>query len=356
MATSFSTALAQPRLPSRSDWVVIGIFWCAALPFIFSDYNDVVAKIGTGRFWVLAVWSVLIPNAFALTLVYVLVPGLLFRGWYVRFMLALVATAFFYGIVFEHVSIFIGQGQWPHISLERAFNGIVWLIRSVGVLAAVLTGKHMFESQQRILSLEKERTEAQLRNLKAQIDPHFLFNNLNVLGALIDRSPQQASAYLHRFSALYRYLIRHQDDDMVLLADELAFVQDYMYLMRQRFGRAYELITTRTTPDSLSVFVLPAAIQALIENAVKHNQGDEKDPLLIEMTLSEQSVTVRNARRPKLTPVESTGTGLRNLTTRYALLSDQPVQIVSTANSFSVTLPLLREVGTSVRVSLHPMP
>jgi two-component system, LytTR family, sensor kinase len=168
-----------------------------------------------------------------------------------------------------------------------------------------------------------------------------------VLGALIQRNPDEAAGYLHRFAALYRYLIRHKDDDVVPLADELTFVNDYTYLIRQRFGHAYELLPTINVPDTLAVFVSPGAVQTLVENAVKHNQGSETDPLLIGLVISEQTITVGHERRPKLTPVASMGTGLQNLQARYRLLTDTPVQVRAGAERFEVILPVLRVVQSS---------
>ncbi len=166
----------------------------------------------------------------------------------------------------------------------------------------------------------------------------------------LQRNPEQASAYLHRFAGLYRYLIRHKDDDVVPLADELAFVDDYTYLIRQRFGRAYQLLTHLRLTDTLTVFVLPGSIQTLIENAVKHNGGSETDPLFITLTLTDRAVTVSNERRPKLTAVDATGTGLKNLQTRYRLLSDREVIIGDEANEFVVMLPVLKQEKNNVLI------
>lgn len=333
---------ATIRQPSRSDWWLIGIFWTAALPFIFMDYPEMTARVGWLRFLTASVWSILMPCLWTLTIIYWLVPGLLFRRAYLLFIMGLVVSAFFYGSIYQIVDLWLFE-QTPIYTIEQLSYGILSLIRSVGILSAILVAKQFHEVQQKLLRTEKERTEAELRHLKAQIDPHFLFNNLNVLDALIQRNPEQASAYLHRFAALYRYLIRHKDDDVVPLADELAFVSDYNYLIRQRFGRAYEVLTHLHVTDALAVFVLPGSIQTLIENAVKHNGGSETDPLLIELTATDETVTVGNELRPKLTVVDSTGTGLKNLQTRYRLLSDRNVVVESASGEFRVTLPVLKQ-------------
>ncbi|TAE31486.1 MAG: hypothetical protein EAZ91_07845 [Cytophagales bacterium] len=329
--------------PTRSDWAVIGVFWAAALPFIFSDYDNVVTKIGWGRYLGLTAWSIVGPLMFTLLLVFGLMPQLLFRQRYLAFILALLGMALGLTYVYR-LGLGVLWNTTPTMTVNQMLNSLISIVEKAGVLSAMLAGKQFFETQQRLTQAEKARTEAELRHLKAQIDPHFLFNNLNVLGSLIQRNPEQATAYLHRFSALYRYLIRHKDDDVVPLADELAFVTDYQYLIGQRFGRAYVFIEKLTVSDSLAVFVPPGSIQTLLENAVKHNGGDERNPLLIELIATDQTITVRNDLRPKLTPVDSTGTGLDNLRKRYGLLSDQPVRVQQDAVEFVVTLPLLRSV------------
>ena len=330
--------LQTARKPSRTDWLLMAIFWSMAFPFMVAGNLD-------RPWWFIGLgWAfdVLISSALALVMVFVLFPAFLFTRRYWLLFVSLLGTL----IVFVTLDRLILLGMYypdQPFRWRSLLTGIVSVVPGASVLASVLTGKQFFETQQRLLRTEKERTEAELRHLKAQIDPHFLFNNLNVLDALIQRNPEQASAYLHRFAALYRYLIRHKDDDVVPLADELSFVSDYNYLIRQRFGRAYEVLTHLHVTDALTVFVLPGSIQTLIENAVKHNGGSETDPLLIELIATDDAVTVANELRPKLTVVESTGTGLKNLQTRYRLLSDRDVVVESASGQFRVTLPVLKQ-------------
>lgn len=325
------------RKPTRSDWVLIGILWIMAFPFMVAgNWEFPWWFVVTG--WL---FNVATHTGPVLVMVYVLFPAFLFTRRYWLLFLSMIVVLLIFGL-FDRLVV------WQMYHADQPFRwmsvmySFVDIAPQAGVLAAVLTGKHFFETQQQLIRAEKERAEAELRHLKAQIDPHFLFNNLNVLGALIERSPEQASAYLHRFSALYRYLIRNKDEDVVPLADELAFLSDYTYLIRQRFGRAYEIVTTVKIADTLSVLVLPGSLQTLVENAVKHNQSSEADPLLIELIISDETAVVRNERRPKLTPVDSTGTGLRNLQARYKLLSDKAVLVQPTTTEFIVSLPILR--------------
>lgn len=331
------------RKPSRSDWSVIGVFWAAALPFIFSDYAQMVSKVGWTRFLGLTTLSIIVPLLLTLVLVFSLMPRLLFRQRYFGFILGLIAVSFTITYLYR-LTLGVLWDVTPTMNQDQLLGTLISIVQKAGILSTMLAGKQFFDTQQRLVLVEKERTEAELRHLKAQIDPHFLFNNLNVLGSLIQRNPEQASAYLHRFSALYRYLIRHKDDDVVPLADEMAFVTDYQYLIGQRFGQAYVFIEKLAVSDSLAVFVPPGSIQTLLENAVKHNQGDERNPLLIELAVTDQTVIVRNDLRPKITPAESTNTGLANLQARYKLLSDHRVQVHRDAVEFVVTLPLLKSL------------
>lgn len=335
--------------PSRSDWKLIATLWAMALPFmVLGNLNRPWWQVGLG--WLVDVG---IHTGLVLLIVYWLFPTFLFTRRY-----ALLFGCMLVGLmVFSTLDRLYMQLAYPTgglISWRSILFALVSIAPRAGVLAAVLAGKHFFETQQRLVRVEKERAETELRHLKAQIDPHFLFNNLNVLAALIERNPQQASAYLHRFSALYRFLIRHKDEDVVALADELTFLDDYIYLIRQRFGRAYELVITLRIPDTLAVLVLPGSIQTLVENAVKHNQASETDPLLIELTITNETAVVRNERRAKLTPAESSGTGLKNVQDRYKLLSDRAVAIQTTATEFRVSLPLLHPAVLTPTLTPHP--
>ena len=127
--------------------------------------------------------------------------------------------------------------------------------------------------------LRQSQTESELRQLRAQIDSHFLFNNLNVLRGLIQHDPAEAHAYLNRFANLYRFLIRHKDDDFVTLAEELQFVYEYVCLLRHRFGAAYGFRQELPAAAELHrLLVVPGTVQLLVENSIKHNAGDDDDP------------------------------------------------------------------------------
>lgn len=191
--------------------------------------------------------------------------------------------------------------------------------------------------------LESEKIAMELSLLKSQINPHFLFNNLNALDDLIDRDKEQAKKYLHRLSKLYRYMIQNMDKDVVTLKEEWEFIDDYTYLLEERFGKAYEFNKTNDLKGLNNYFIPPASLQSLIENAVKHNQGNISEPLKVQIDANVNGIQVSHKKRLKSGNVQSLGTGLTNLKSRYRLLTNEKVRITDD-DTFSVVLPLINRI------------
>jgi two-component system LytT family sensor kinase len=328
--------------PSRSDLAFVAVYWLVVAPILLVQYRA-ENHASAGQVLPEVMGTVVLDTATVALLVGGLLPLVLGR----RRWLGLALFPVFAGLsgvaYFLTYAYLVGRG--PAFSAENILFSVVRHAQSYGLLAVLLTGKRYFEAQRRVLLLQKAQAESELRALKAQIDPHFLFNNLNVLHMLIGQDAQVAGHYLSCFAGLYRYLIRHRDADFVTLADELQFLNDYVYLLRHRFGAAYGFaITLAPDLDPARLHTVPGTLQILVENALKHNSGDDDDPLLISLEVSPTSLRVRNPRRPKHTRPESGGTGLRNLQERYRLLAGRPVQVVADAAFFTVTVPLLRQV------------
>ena len=337
--------------PSRSDLLTIAVYWLVATPFILWTY---VVDFGWARAAGGMAYTVLLDTAAAYVLVFGVLPGLLDsrrRSWALAGLLGfLLSSAILYH---GGYGLLLGKDavRWTLLSL---LSGLLLHAKSYGLLAVLLTGKRYFEVQRHVLQLQKAQTESELRNLKAQLDPHFLFNNLNVLRGLILENPVAANEYLTRLAALYRFLIRHQNEDVVSLAEELQFADEYVYLLRHRFGTAYEFrqeLPGRAVVAEL--LVVPGTLQLLLENAIKHNAGNEDHPLIISVEATAASLSVRHARRPKRTPVDSAGTGLANLRERYRLLFGQEIQVEATPMVFAVTVPLLPQ-ARALGLAAHP--
>lgn len=199
----------------------------------------------------------------------------------------------------------------------------------------------LIKTRERLSAAQRAQSEMQLRLLQQQVDPHFLFNNLNVLSSLITNNPEAATEFLERLADLYRYILQTQDVEVVPISDELAFAQNYLYLVGQRFGEAYDFDWQVPTAKINGQMIVPAALQGLLENAVKHNAGNHKNPLKVLVRLDEDALLVENEIRAKSHQYSTTGTGLQNLKARYAFLTTRPVEVSNNNRIFSVQLPLL---------------
>ncbi len=197
-------------------------------------------------------------------------------------------------------------------------------------------------TKEKLVQAQQARTAMELRTLQKNVEPHFLFNNLNVLSSLIESDPHKANLFLSRLAELYRYILQSQTLEMVSLRDELQFAESYVYLLRERFGAAYNFVWEAPKDKLDEQLIVPAALQSLIENAVKHNAGSNQKPLRITIKLNETGVTIENERREKTQTAATPQTGLQNLKMRYAFLTDEPIEIVSNERIFSVRLPLIQ--------------
>lgn len=188
--------------------------------------------------------------------------------------------------------------------------------------------------------LERLRSQAELAALKAQVDPHFLFNSLNTLGHLIVRDAVRGREFCDLLAEVYRYVLASRDRDLVPLQDELAFVRSYHRLLALRFGDAVHL----DLADDLSAapaWVPPLALQALLENAVKHNRVGPREPLSVGVQRHGDALRVSNQvlERSSLRP--GSGLGLRNLDERCRHFTGRALEVSHADGRFDVRLPLV---------------
>jgi len=204
--------------------------------------------------------------------------------------------------------------------------------------------KDWITNKQLIEKLKTEKLTMELNLLKSQINPHFLFNNLNTLDDLIDRDTAMAKAYLHRLSKIYRYSITNLENDVVTLQEEWDYIDDYIYLIEERFGKVYEFSKECILKHSDQYLIPPASLQMLVENVVKHNHGSIDNPLKVTIKADESGISVIHKKRPKKSGIKSLGTGLKNLVNRYQLLVTKEIEILD-SDSFSVKLPLINQIN-----------
>ncbi len=176
--------------------------------------------------------------------------------------------------------------------------------------------------------------------LKNQLDPHFLFNSLNVLTSLIEENPKNAQKFTTSLSKVYRYVLEQKNKDLVTVDEELDFAKTYMSLLKMRFEDSivFEIPDSASNPESK---VVPLSLQLLLENAVKHNMVTSSKPLHIKIYEEAGNLVVLNNLQPKQIVKKSSGVGLSNIKQRYQLLTDKKVIINQQAKSFAVAIPML---------------
>jgi sensor histidine kinase YesM len=189
--------------------------------------------------------------------------------------------------------------------------------------------------KQQLASYHQALSEMRINQLKSQINPHFLFNNLNVLDQLIEEDKQQASDYLNEFAEIYRYVLQASDEKVISIEKELLFAKQYFSLFHYKYGNAYQLIIECTDRRGA---IVPMTLQLLIENAVKHNIGSVEDPICIKLVITNE-ITVSNNINPKKSVEKVSGRALNNLKEQYKLLTGTPVQIITSNSKFEVVIP-----------------
>lgn len=209
------------------------------------------------------------------------------------------------------------------------------------IQTSVVNQKRLKQAEREQEKLRTANLQSQLDALKQQVNPHFLFNSLNVLDSLIEDDPRQARVFLDELSSVYRYLLRSNEQHLTDLDSELAFINSYFHLLRTRHGMGLNL-TIAVEAHSQSCQIPPLTLQLLVENAVKHNIVLPEQPLNIDiLTNGEDSLQVRNNIQRKTIRVASNGVGLGNILAKYRMLGQKTPTIQEADGQFIVTLPLI---------------
>jgi len=188
--------------------------------------------------------------------------------------------------------------------------------------------------------LKRESLKAQLNALKTQVNPHFLFNNLNTLSSIIPEDPKLAVDFVQQLSKVYRHILEVQEEQSIPLKDELDVMKAYAFLLQTRFGHNLD-ITIDVPEEKLKKRIVPLSLQILMENAIKHNIVSSEKPLKIEVFAENGKLVVSNNLQKKNQQSESTGIGLNNLRNRCKLLSAGQVEVTENGSSFTVSIPLI---------------
>ncbi len=326
---------------NKSDYTLLAIYFGVSLLMETYEYYRIGNQV--------VEYLIDIPTGIliSLSLIYIFISFLIpkyivaNRNYFLFAFLGLITLTIFGGI--HYVLGFWSAGSdWT--KFPQGFNFIFKTIDSgadsVGFPLGILLTKKFYEGQTQIFKIEKQHKENELKLLRSQIDPHFLFNNLNTLDSLIDSNTEKAKEYINRLALIYRYLIKTKDAEIMELAEEIELAENYFFLIETRFGSDYEFNIEQKT-NIRDKFIPTGAIQALLENVVKHNKSQEQIPIKTLIAINDNWLIITNTKSKRTSSQESFGTGLENLKARYKLLSDQQVQIHNTDKKFEVFIPII---------------
>ena len=203
--------------------------------------------------------------------------------------------------------------------------------------------KELTKANTQLLKLQKENLQSQFDVLKQQVNPHFLFNSLNVLTSLIRLEPELAEKFTEHLAKVYRYVLENKDNELVNLSTEISFLNAYIFLINIRFMDKV-VVNIRIPDDKMNNRIIPLAMQLLIENAIKHNAMSKKSPLVIDIFIDNNNhLNVVNNLQEREAHMTSTGVGLKNIQNRYRLLNNTIPVFEKTRTHFIARIPLVGE-------------
>lgn len=221
-------------------------------------------------------------------------------------------------------------------------NALIFSVVNILMMAILEGWSYFIESRQarhKAEHLEEELSQVRFEVLKSQINPHFMFNSLNVLSGLISTDAVKAQLFIDEFSHIYRYVLETIEQPVVSLESEVDFMRSYLFLQQIRYGE--DLKWDIDIPAGLLPMVLPPlSLQVLLENAIKHNVVNKSKPLLIEIYTDGSWLIVSNNIQPKAAG-RSTGLGLKNLAKRYTVVSDEEPVFKVVNNHYIARIPLI---------------
>ena len=253
-------------------------------------------------------------------------------------MTGITLTLVFWG--YDYISLF------GYTLDEKKFTGayIVGFVANIFV-TLLHEGVYRFEKWKATLveteQLKKEYLQSQLIGLKNQMKPHFLFNSLNSLSSLIHESPQDAEKFLDEMSKVYRYLLRNNEEQLVKLKDELAFLKSYFSILKARHGDGIRL-EINVWEDQLDLLIPPLTLQMIAEDAFNYNTTGKNAPLYIEIGSSDNNELIISNNRQKRVMNESEfdKSGMDNIISKYKLLSTRHIKFNGDDDYNRVTVPL----------------
>ncbi|MFY7665967.1 2TM domain-containing protein [Flavobacterium sp.] len=243
--------------------------------------------------------------------------------------------------------VLLNQMPLPVFLAQQTVRSYLFSILLTLVISLLFHAIYFYKQMQEVKVKEQKiiagNASARFETLKNQIDPHFLFNSLNVLSSLIEENPDNAQKFTTSLSKIYRYVLEQKDKELVPLEEELKFAKTYLNLLQMRFEGSlqYELPEIQGNDESK---VVPLSLQLLLENTIKHNVVSPQKPLKVRIYIKDNNLVVENDLQRKEVLKDREGVGLQNIVSRYSILTKRSVQILESETTFAVAIPILTEI------------
>lgn len=251
-------------------------------------------------------------------------------------------------IGYLHNDVFKGAEDYGLTHMEYKLPSLVVIVLVVSIYESIFLYNRWKEAIVETEKLKRENVQSQLEGLKSQVNPHFLFNSLNTLIYIIPEDPDKAVTFVRKLSKVYRYILEIRDRELISIAEELSFLQSYIFLLKERFGESFQ-INLSISEAYHEHQIVPLSLQMLLENAIKHNIISQRKPLLVELFMNENhQLVMRNNLQKKVQEMPSTNVGLENIRTRYAFFSKGKVGVEESDTHFTVILPLIEAQLTTI--------
>ena len=252
--------------------------------------------------------------------------------------------------ILNYINFVLIQGLKTEEFFSTKWNFTNWFFINFALLiSAFLHAKGFMQAMKQNAKQEvveqkliAKSANAQFESLKNQLDPHFLFNSLNVLDSLIEENPELAQRFTNSMSKIYRYVLEQKDKELVSVEEEIDFAKTYCELLKTRFEDAVTFDFNISEEDKKG-FVVPLSLQLLLENSIKHNFATSSKPLNIKIFTEKRNLIIENNLQTRELPNTSTGVGLANIVSRYNLLTERNVFVEKSEAFFRVKLPILTE-------------
>lgn len=266
-----------------------------------------------------------------------------FRRFVVSAVLTIVIT-YLIGALANIIMTLIRFGRLPKEPLVIQSDYFISLLVVTFIISLFMHGRQFLMNYRQSIIAQEELKRTQLatrfESLQNQVNPHFLFNSLNVLSNLVYKDVDLSAKFIEQLALVYRYVLEAQNHEVVKLDREREMLDAYLFLLQIRFGEQLEVAID--LPSTNEEVIPPLTLQLLAENAVKHNIISRKNPLQFQVLKEGEEIVVRNTLQPKQQKQESLGIGLKNVRERYLLLSDKTIQITDEGEWFEVRLPILQ--------------